>query len=258
YKEMEKIRGKKISMVFQDPMTALNPTMKIGKQVMEGLTKHQKINKKDARKRAQQLLELVGIPNAEARMNGYANEFSGGMRQRVVIAIALACNPEILIADEPTTALDVTIHAQILELMKDIQKKSGTSIILITHDLGVVANMADRVAVMYAGEVVETGTSEEIFFSPKHHYTWGLLQSMPKLHQANDQPLVPIAASAPDESLIHDGCPFAARCPYVMKVCHHNNPPQSKVSETHSVACWLQDKKAPHVEPPQGIRSDGS
>ncbi|HLR72823.1 MAG TPA: ABC transporter ATP-binding protein [Pseudogracilibacillus sp.] len=258
YKEMEKIRGKKISMVFQDPMTALNPTMKIGKQVMEGLTKHQKINKKDARKRAQQLLELVGIPNAEARMNGYAHEFSGGMRQRVVIAIALACNPEILIADEPTTALDVTIQAQILELMKDIQKKSGTSIILITHDLGVVANMADRVAVMYAGEVMETGTSEEIFFSPKHPYTWGLLQSMPKVHQADDQPLVPIAGSPPDVSLIHDGCPFAARCPYVMKVCHHNNPPQSMVSETHSVACWLQDKKAPHVEPPQGIRSDGS
>ncbi len=258
YKEMEKIRGREISMVFQDPMTALNPTMKIGKQVMEGLRKHQQISKKEARTRAEDLLELVGIPNVSKRMDGFPHEFSGGMRQRVVIAMALACNPEILIADEPTTALDVTIQAQILELMKDIQRKSGTSIILITHDLGVVANMADRVAVMYAGEVMETGTSEEIFFSPKHPYTWGLLQSMPKIHQDNDLPLIPIAGSPPDVSLMHDGCPFAARCPYVMKVCHHNNPAQSAVSDTHSVACWLQDKKAPHIELPTGIRSDGS
>ncbi len=258
YKEIEKIRGREISMVFQDPMTALNPTMKIGKQVMEGLRKHQQLSKKEARRRAIQLLELVGIPNAEKRLDGFPHEFSGGMRQRVVIAIALACNPEILIADEPTTALDVTIQAQILELMKDIQKESKTSIILITHDLGVVANMADRVAVMYAGEVMETGTANEIFYNPKHPYTWGLLQSMPKINQGEHQRLIPIAGSPPDVNLIHDGCPFAARCPYVMKVCHHHNPAQTQESETHSVACWLQDIKAPEIKQPAGIKSDGS
>jgi len=256
YKEMEEIRGREISMVFQDPMTALNPTMKIGKQVMEGLLKHQRISKKEAYSRAEQLLELVGIPNARERMNAYAHEFSGGMRQRVVIAIALACRPEILIADEPTTALDVTIQAQILELMKDIQQKSGTSIILITHDLGVVANMADRVAIMYAGEVVETGTAQEVFYNAKHPYTWGLLLSMPKINQDSSEPLIPIAGSPPDVSAVHQGCPFAARCPYVMKVCQIYNPPQSEVSKTHSAACWLQDKKAPPVEQPAGVKSE--
>ena len=250
YKEMEKIRGKEISMVFQDPMTSLNPTMKIGKQVMEGLRKHQKITKKDAQKRAEQLLELVGIPNAKERMTAYPHEFSGGMRQRVVIAIALACNPKILIADEPTTALDVTIQAQILNLMKDLQRESKTAIILITHDLGVVANMAKRVAVMYAGEIVETGTLEEIFYQTKHPYTWGLLQSMPKMHQESDKPLIPIKGSPPDVSKIQAGCPFAARCPYAMKVCHDFKPGYTTLSDTHQVACWLQDERAPKIEEP--------
>lgn len=258
YKEMEKIRGKEISMVFQDPMTSLNPTMKVGKQVMEGLRKHERMSKKNAYIRAEELLELVGIPNAAERMGAYPHEFSGGMSQRVVIAIALACRPEVLIADEPTTALDVTIQAQILELMKDIQNESGTSIILITHDLGVVANMADRVAVMYAGDVIETGTSEEIFYNAKHPYTWGLLQAMPKINQDDDQPLVPIVGSPPDMSSINKGCPFAARCPYVMKVCHDNYPPHSTVSDTHSAACWLQDEKAPHIEQPIGTRSEAN
>lgn len=253
YKEMEKVRGKEISMVFQDPMTSLNPTMKIGKQIMEGLRKHQKVTKKEAYMRAQELLELVGIPNASERMSSYPHEFSGGMRQRVVIAIALACNPTILIADEPTTALDVTIQAQILELMKDLQKKSKTAIILITHDLGVVANMAKRVAVMYAGEIVETGTLKEVFYETKHPYTWGLLQSMPKMHQDSDMPLIPIEGSPPDVSKTHHGCPFAARCPYVMKVCHDFKPQHTKLSATHEVACWLQDTRAPEVEQPVSL-----
>ncbi|SES92621.1 oligopeptide transport system ATP-binding protein [Oceanobacillus limi] len=249
-KEIEKIRGSEISMVFQDPMTSLNPTMKIGKQVMEGIIKHQDVSKKEAITKAKELLELVGIPNAEDRMSSYPHEFSGGMRQRVVIAMALACDPKVLIADEPTTALDVTIQAQILDLMKDIQKKTGTSILIITHDLGVVVNMAQRIAVMYAGQIVETGTLEELFYESNHPYTWGLLQSMPKLHQDRSVPLIPISGSPPDVSQLHDGCPFAARCPYVMKVCHSHMPDQSKLSETHSVACWLQDERAPRVEKP--------
>ncbi|WP_163969520.1 ABC transporter ATP-binding protein [Oceanobacillus halotolerans] len=255
-KEMEKIRGKEISMVFQDPMTSLNPTMKVGKQVVEGIRKHQSLTKKEAYNRAQELLELVGIPNAKERMDAYPHEFSGGMRQRVVIAIALACNPKVLIADEPTTALDVTIQAQILDLMKDLQKKTGTSIIIITHDLGVVVNMASRIAVMYAGEIVETGTLEEIFYNPQHPYTWGLLQSMPKMHQDRSVPLIPIKGSPPDVSNLHDGCPFAARCPYVMKVCHDHVPDKEQVSETHSVSCWLQDERAPRIKQPDFTGGD--
>ena len=181
-KEMENIRGSEISMIFQDPMTALNPTMTVGKQVIESIIKHQKLSKKQAYEAAENLFEVVGIPDAPFRIHQYPHQFSGGMRQRVMIAIALACNPKILIADEPTTALDVTIQAQILELLKDIQKKFGTSIILITHDLGVVANMADTVAVMYAGKVVETGTVDEIFYQPQHPYNWGLLSSMPDMN----------------------------------------------------------------------------
>ncbi|MCY8131270.1 oligopeptide ABC transporter ATP-binding protein OppD, partial [Bacillus spizizenii] len=180
-KEMQNVRGKEIGMIFQDPMTSLNPTMKVGKQITEVLFKHEKISKEAAKKRAVELLELVGIPMPEKRVNQFPHEFSGGMRQRVVIAMALAANPKLLIADEPTTALDVTIQAQILELMKDLQKKIDTSIIFITHDLGVVANVADRVAVMYAGQIVETGTVDEIFYDPRHPYTWGLLASMPTL-----------------------------------------------------------------------------
>lgn len=244
-RQMQNIRGSEISMVFQDPMTSLNPTMKIGKQIMEGLKKHNKVTKQEAKERAKELLRLVGIPNPEDRLDSYPHEFSGGMRQRVVIAMALACNPKVLIADEPTTALDVTIQAQILELMRDLQEKTGTAIILITHDLGVVANMADRVAVMYAGEIVETGTVDEIFYETQHPYTLGLLKSMPKLHASRSDSLIPIPGTPPDLAHLGKGCPFAARCPYTMKVCHYFTPEQSSISNTHAVSCWLQDKRTP-------------
>lgn len=252
-KEIQNIRGSEISMVFQDPMTSLNPTMPIGKQIMEGLRKHQELGKKEAFKKATELLELVGIPNSKERMRDYPHQFSGGMRQRVVIAIALACNPKVLIADEPTTALDVTIQAQILDLMKDLQEKTGTAIIIITHDLGVVANMAQRVAVMYAGEIIETGTVDEIFYESKHPYTWGLLLSMPKLHSDRSIPLIPIPGTPPDLGHLPEGCPFAARCPHIMQVCHHFPPSKTEVSETHTVSCWLEDERAPKVERPDGV-----
>jgi oligopeptide transport system ATP-binding protein len=253
HQKMQKIRGAEISMVFQDPMTSLNPTMTIGKQVMEGLRKHQELSRKEASKKAAELLDLVGIPNSEERLSDYPHQFSGGMRQRVVIAMALACNPKILIADEPTTALDVTIQAQILDLMKDLQKKTGTAILLITHDLGVVANMAQRVAVMYAGEIIEMGTVDEIFYQPKHPYTWGLLSSMPKLHADRSLPLVPIQGTPPDLAHLTEGCPFAARCPYVMKVCHNHMPSHVHISEKHTVSCWLEDERAPKVKRPEEV-----
>lgn len=256
-RKMQAIRGKDISMIFQDPMTSLNPTMTIGKQIMEGLKKHQKMNNNDAKKRAIELLQLVGIPNAEARIKEYPHQFSGGMRQRVVIAIALACNPKVLIADEPTTALDVTIQAQILDLMRDLQNKMDTAIILITHDLGVVANMAQRVAVMYGGRVVETGSVDEIFYRPKHPYTWGLLSSMPRLDQP-DAELLAIPGSPPDLANPPKGCPFAARCPHAMKVCTEFMPDYVATSETQKAACWLLDERAPKVEPPETIRVGGA
>ncbi|RDV22754.1 ABC transporter ATP-binding protein [Parageobacillus toebii] len=252
-KEMQNIRGAKISMIFQDPMTSLNPTMTIGKQVMEAILKHQEISKEEARKRAVELLQLVGIKNAELRIKQYPHQFSGGMRQRVVIAIALACNPKILIADEPTTALDVTIQAQILELMKDIQKKLGMSIIFITHDLGVVANMADRVAVMYAGKIVEIGTVDEIFYNPKHPYTWGLLASMPSLDH-KDMELYSIPGTPPDLLNPPKGDAFAPRNPYALKIDYELEPPMFKVSDTHYAATWLLHENAPKVEPPQIVR----
>ncbi|WP_188499328.1 ABC transporter ATP-binding protein [Pullulanibacillus pueri] len=256
-KSMQKMRGSEISMIFQDPMTSLNPTMTVGKQIMEGLKKHQNMNKHDAAQRAVELLELVGIPNPEDRIKQYPHQFSGGMRQRVVIAIALACNPKVLIADEPTTALDVTIQAQILDLMKDLQKKTNTSIILITHDLGVVANMAQRVAVMYGGKIVETGNVDEIFYSPKHPYTWGLLSSMPKLDSKSDE-LMAIPGTPPDLSNPPKGCPFAARCPHAMKVCTEHMPEYTELSETQKTACWLLDERAPKVEPPETIGVGGA
>ena len=210
-KEMEKIRGKEISMIFQDPMTSLNPTMRVGKQIMEVLIKHQNMSKSEAKERAQELLKLVGIPMPEKRVNQYPHEFSGGMRQRAMIAIALAARPKLLIADEPTTALDVTIQAQILELMKELQAKMDTSIIFITHDLGVVANIADRVAVMYAGQIVETGTVDEIFYDPRHPYTWGLLASMPSLENDEEVELHAIPGTPPDLTNPPKGDAFAPR-----------------------------------------------
>lgn len=252
-KQMEKIRGKDIGMIFQDPMTSLNPTMKVGRQIMEGLIKHQKMSKIEAKKRAIELLNLVGIPNPEKRVDQYPHEFSGGMRQRGMIAIALASNPKLLIADEPTTALDVTIQAQILEIMKDLQKKMNTAIIFITHDLGVVANMADRVAVMYAGKIVETGTVDEIFYNPQHPYTWGLLASMPSLDTAEEE-LQAIPGSPPDLTNPPKGDPFAPRNPYAMKIDFEEEPPMFKLSETHYAATWLLHENAPKVEPPAAVK----
>ncbi|MBO8170619.1 MAG: ABC transporter ATP-binding protein [Bacillaceae bacterium] len=249
-KQMQNIRGSQISMIFQDPMTSLNPTMKIGRQITEGIIKHEGLTKKQAQARAIELLKMVNIPNAEERIDQYPHQFSGGMRQRVMIAIALACNPQLLIADEPTTALDVTIQAQILELMKDLQKEIGTSIIMITHDLGVVANVADRVAVMYAGKIIESGTVDEIFYSPQHPYTWGLLQSVPRLDSDRNEKLVPIDGTPPDLLDPPKGCPFAARCEYAMKVCLEEQPDTTVKSDSHRVNCWLQHEHSPQVEAP--------
>lgn len=252
-KQMQKVRGKDISTIFQDPMTSLNPTMKIGTQIMEGLIKHQRMNKSLAKKKAIELLELVGLPDAKGRVNQYPHQFSGGQRQRVVIAIALACNPKILIADEPTTALDVTIQAQILELMKDIQQKTESSIIFITHDLGVVANVADRVAVMYAGKIVEIGTADEIFYNPKHPYTWGLLGSMPTLDN-EEESLIAIPGSPPDMLNTPKGDAFAPRNEYALEIDNEMEPPMFKVSDTHYAATWLLHEHAPKVEPPEAVK----
>ncbi len=237
-KQMEAVRGKDIGMIFQDPMTSLNPTIKVGKQITEVLIKHQKMSAAQAKQEGIEMLKLVGIKNAEARFNQYPHEFSGGMRQRVMIAIALACRPSLLIADEPTTALDVTIQAQIMDVMKEMQQRLGTSIILITHDLGVVAGMCDRVIVMYAGEVVETGTKWEIFKNPQHPYTKGLLRSMPRLDQKKGEPLIPIIGTPPDLIKPPIGCPFAARCDQAMKICEQIDPSATVFSDTHSARCW--------------------
>ena len=250
--EMQQIRGKKIAMIFQDPMTSLDPTMKVGMQVAESMIKHLKLSKKEALQQAVQLLEQVGIPNAEKRVNDYPHQFSGGQRQRIVIAIALACNPDILIADEPTTALDVTIQAQILELLKEIQQKQGTSIIFITHDLGVVANVADRVAVMYAGKIVEYGLVDEIFYNPRHPYTWGLLCSMPSLEEEGS--LYTIPGTPPDLLNPPKGDAFALRSDYALDIDFEEMPPMFAVSNTHAAATWLLDERAPKVEPPEEIQ----
>ncbi|MGC9933361.1 ABC transporter ATP-binding protein [Priestia aryabhattai] len=242
-KKMRDIRGADISMIFQDPMTALNPTLRVGEQIAENIMQHENISKEKAKEKAFEMLELVGIPNPKERLKQYPHEFSGGMRQRIVIAMALICNPEVLIADEPTTALDVTIQAQILELFKDIQQKTDVSIVLITHDLGVVAQVADRVAVMYAGKIVEIGTRRDIFYTPQHPYTKGLLRSVPRLDLYESE-LVPIAGSPPDLFAPPSGCSFAPRCPYVMEVCDRMYPVSTKLKESHQVHCWLQDERA--------------
>ncbi|WEV56453.1 ABC transporter ATP-binding protein [Ligilactobacillus acidipiscis] len=249
-KQMQGIRGKDIAMIFQDPMTSLDPTMKIGRQIAEPLMKHKNVEKKKALAQALEILKLVGIDNAEKRINEYPHQFSGGQRQRIVIAIALVCYPEILIADEPTTALDVTIQAQILDLMKELQQKIETSIIFITHDLGVVAGMADRVAVMYAGQIVEYGSVDEIFYNPQHPYTWGLLNSMPTLSSTD---LQAIPGTPPDLLDPPKGDPFAARNPYAMKIDSEEKPPFFKVSETHYASTWLLHPDAPKITPPEEI-----
>jgi len=249
-KEMQQVRGRDIGMIFQDPMTSLNPTMTIGMQIMEGIMKHKGLSKDKAKERAIELLNLVGIPNAESRMKQYPHQFSGGMRQRVVIAIALACDPNLIIADEPTTALDVTIQAQILSLMKQLQKSQQTSIILITHDLGIVADLCDRVFVMYAGEVVETGTKYEIFKNPQHPYTKGLLRSLPRLDQSKDEPLIPIFGSPPDLIAPPAGCSFCSRCQDAMNICATEAPETTTISSTQTVRCWLQQAKLEGVQSP--------
>jgi oligopeptide transport system ATP-binding protein len=247
-RELRKVKGSKIGMIFQDPMTSLNPTMIVGKQIAEGIIAHQKLSKKEAKIKAVEMLKLVGIPNAEERYNQYPHEFSGGMRQRAMIAIALACNPELLIADEPTTALDVTIQAQVLELMKDIQKKTDTAIILITHDLGVVAETAQRVIVMYGGMMVESGTVYELFENPKHPYTWGLLNSIPNVEGPEKKKLIPIEGSPPDLFAPPKGCPFAPRCKFAMDICVEEMPGNFEIGEGHLAKCWLNDPRAPKVE----------
>ncbi len=252
-RRMQEIRGQKIAMVFQDPMTSLDPTMRVGRQITESLKRHLDMKGEAARKRAVELMKLVGIPSPEARLRQYPHQFSGGMRQRVVIAIALACDPQVLIADEPTTALDVTIQAQILELMRDLQDRLGMSIILITHDLGVVASTAHRIAVMYGGKVVETGTVREIFYNPQMPYTWGLLASIPLPTADRSQELIPIPGTPPDALNPPKGCPFTARCPYAMKVCAEEMPEYTAFSEQQRAACWLHHPMAPKVDPPTRV-----
>lgn len=242
-KEMRKIRGNEISIIFQDPMTSLNPVYTIGNQITEVIRLHTGKSKKEAYDRAKELLELVGINEPAKRLKQYPHELSGGMRQRVMIAIALACEPKLLIADEPTTALDVTIQAQILELMQELRQKLGMSIIMITHDLGVVASMCERIAVMYAGHIVEYGTADEIFYEPKHEYTKGLINSIPKLSAQEIERLVPIEGQPVDLLNPPAGCPFAPRCANCMKICLREMPPKTELSDTHYSHCWLLQKE---------------
>lgn len=270
-KEMQGIRGNNIGMIFQDPMTSLNPTMTVGNQIAEVLMKHKKVtvekknsdgtvttkerkmNKKEAMARAIEMLKLVEIPNAEERAKQYPHEFSGGMRQRAMIAMALSCSPEILIADEPTTALDVTIQAQVIDLMRNLQQKLGSSIIMITHDLGVVANIAQRVVVMYAGIVVEQGNLDDIYKNPKHPYTWGLLNSVSRLDRDKNERLIPIEGTPPDLFMPPKGCPFADRCDYAMKICKEVMPEFYEISAGHNSRCWLMHPDAPKVDRYKGI-----
>ena len=246
-KVMKTIRGNKISIIFQDPMTSLNPTYTIGKQLMEAIMLHTNRNKKQAKERAIEMLRLVNINEPEKRMNQYPFEFSGGMRQRIMIAMALACEPDILIADEPTTALDVTIQAQILELMQSLQRELGMAIIMITHDLGVVAQMCDEVIVMYAGSICEQGTADEIFYNPKHEYTKGLMRSIPTVDN-DDEKLEPITGTPIDLLNMPKGCPFAPRCDAAMKICLRERCERMQINEWHQAACWVNVKEAAEKE----------
>lgn len=246
--EMTAFRGNKVAMIFQNPMTCLNPVYTIGNQLVEALRAHdKKISKEEAQKRAMEMMELVGINNVEKRMKQYPHEFSGGMRQRVVIAIALACNPKLMIADEPTTALDVTIQAQIIDLLKKIQKENNTAVVMITHDLGVVAGMADDIIVMYAGRIVEKGTVYEIVNEPKHPYTDALLKAVPNLKNENKSELRIIPGTPPDLIAPPKGCGFASRCQYCMGICKEQSPEYTKFSDSHEAACWLNHPMAKEV-----------
>ena len=243
--KMQEIRGKEVSMIFQDPMTCLNPTMKVGRQITEAIKHHQKLSKEEAEKRSIEMLKLVQIPNPEERAQQYPHEFSGGMRQRAMIAMALSCNPKLLIADEPTTALDVTIQAQIIDLLGDIRKKTGTAIILITHDLGVVASLVDRVAVMYAGKIVETAKVNDIFKNAAHPYTNALLSSLPSHDTSKEDKLTSIPGTPPDLIKPPVGCGFASRCEKCMKICKAKQPPVFDLGDGHSASCWLLHKDCP-------------
>jgi oligopeptide transport system ATP-binding protein len=247
-RHMSELRGNEISMIFQDPMTSLNPVYTIENQMVEVLRRHQNITKKEARKRAIDMLSLVGIPRPAERISSYPHQFSGGMRQRVMIANALSCGPKLLIADEPTTALDVTIQAQILELMNQLKDRINASIIIITHDLGVIAEVCDHIVVMYGGAIMERGTENDIFYNPRHPYTVGLHKSIPRIVSEQKSRLIPITGTPPD--LLHPpkGCPFAARCPHTMGICMEEPPPTFTISETQSSACWLNHEDAPEVE----------
>jgi oligopeptide transport system ATP-binding protein len=255
-KEWESVRGGSIAMVMQDPMTSLNPLMRVGDQVAESAFLHQGMSRKQARKAAVGALRDVGLSEPERRARQYPHEFSGGMRQRVVIAIAIACRPKILICDEPTTALDVTIQAQILELVKEMQRRHSLTCVYVTHDLGVVASVADRVAVMYAGDVVEMGTCREVFHNPQHPYTWALLSSMPQLG-TRGKDLFTIAGSPPDMSKPFEGDAFAPRNPFALKIDYKETPPYFSVSPTHKAKTWLLDARAPKVEPPDSVKRLG-
>ena len=242
--QMRRVRGKEIAMIFQDPMTSLNPVYTIGNQIMEMILEHEKMSRREARARAIERLKLVGIPAAEKRIDSYPHEFSGGMRQRVMIALALSCNPKLLIADEPTTALDVTIQAQILNLIKKLNRQFGMTTMLITHDLGVVATVCDKVAVMYGGLIMEYGTADEIFYHPRHPYTMGLLGSIPHVDGGEKRRLIPIDGTPPDLINPPKGCPFSTRCKYCMNVCTREQPPYF-AEDKHRTMCWMLDADAP-------------
>ncbi|MBP3892362.1 MAG: ABC transporter ATP-binding protein [Solobacterium sp.] len=241
---MRKIRGNTMAMIFQDPMTFLNPILKIGDQLIEPIMNHKSVSRAEAEKQALHLMEMVGIPSAEKRINQYPFEFSGGMRQRIVIAIALANNPKLIIADEPTTALDVTIQAQVLELIDELRKESNSAVIMITHDLGVVAKLCHRIAIMYGGKIVEIGTDKEIFYDAKHPYTQGLLKCITNPEEDSEEPLTPIPGSPPDLLNPPAGCPFVDRCEKAMRVCKDYKPEYTNFSSTHQCACWLNDSRA--------------
>lgn len=250
-KQWQAYKGGECAIIFQDALASLNPTMRVGKQIMENLMVHKHMDKQTAYKEAENMLHMVGIPEPESRMKQYPHQFSGGMRQRVMIAIAFACDPKVLICDEPTTALDVTIQGQILDIIKELQKKHNTSVIMITHDLGVVANLAQEIAVMYSGVIVEKGKCEDIFYHPRHPYTWALIQSVPRLDLENKQELFSIPGTPPDLLNPPVGCPFCTRCKYCMQICREEMPESTDFGDGHTAVCWLHHPLAPKVEMPE-------